>query len=63
MKNTQITRVILEGNYISKLDTVTRENAITGYYLQSVIATYQEDSNLTIIKMSFVKGVKYEEIL
>lgn len=57
MKNTQITRVILEGNYTNKLDIVTKENAISGHYLQSMIASYQEDSNLTIIKMSFVKEV------
>ena len=55
MKNTQITRVILEGNYMNKLDIVTRENAIPDHYLQSMIASYQEDSNLTIIKMEFVK--------
>lgn len=55
MKNTQITRVILEGNYMNKLDIVTRENTIQGHYLQSVVASYQEDSNLTIIKMAFVK--------
>lgn len=57
MKNTQITRVILEGNYMDKLDIVSRENTIQGHYLQSMIASYQEDSNLTIIKMSFVKEV------
>ena len=55
MKNTQITRVILEGNYMNKLDIVTKENAIPGHYLQSMIASYQEDSNLTIVKMKFVK--------
>ena len=55
MKNTQITRVILEGNYMNKLDIVTRENTIPEHYLQSMIASYQEDSNLTIIKMEFVK--------
>lgn len=55
MKNTQITRVILEGNYMNKLDIVTSENAIPGHCLQSMVASYQEDSNLTIIKMSYVK--------
>ena len=55
MKNTQITRVILEGNYMNKLDIVTRENTIPEHYLQSMIASYQKDSNLTIIKMEFVK--------
>lgn len=57
MKNTQITRVILKGNYMNKLDIVTRENTIQGHYLQSIVASYQEDSNLTIIKMAFVKEV------
>lgn len=57
MKNTQITRVILEGNYMNKLDIVTRENTIPGHYLQSMIAAYQEDINQTIIKMAFVKEV------
>lgn len=57
MKNTQITRVILEGNYMNKLDIVTRENTIQGHYLQSIVASYQEDINQTIIKMAFVKEV------
>lgn len=57
MKNTQITRVILEGNYMNKLDIVTKENIIPCHYLQSMIAAYQEDINQTIIKMVFVEEV------
>ena len=55
MKNTQLVRVMLEANYMNKLDIVTKENTIPGYYLQSMIAAYQEETDQTIIKMAFVK--------
>lgn len=60
MRNTQIEKLILTGNYMNKLDVVIRENLKTGFNLISISAAYHEEINSTIINIEMKRGEQNE---